>query len=1642
MKKIQKVFSFFLVILSLVVLSACKGNNEESDPTIIDPIEFSVSLNHTTRSIVQGDSFILTATLSGITEYDSIGWAAEGDLLTIAPNGLNAVITAGTLVGTETITVTVIKGDTQETASCVVTIALVELEVNVSTESITMSQGESRPVTVTVSPIKTQTVISWAENGSLLNINVSGTTATLTAGAATGTTSVTVTATIFGRTFEKVVSVTVNEIQPLVDISKSSVDVNEGSEVLLDFDFVTAYQSDKTFNISLSQNGIASAEVTPENKLKIVGLLEGEVTLTLSMTTNGVLYQDTLTIIVRPLGYVSVSGNTYDLFDMQLHFTESTRFSDIDEAIWQQYNIILGAGTNSGTGDRRGQFIFALHHSFVTDGDKDVIQVMSNGMSAIAVKIPDGMDNNSLAAMEFSMKLGALDPSFTGTWTLRFLIAVVVDGKTMLYAVDNVDNNGVQIGSLTISNDDLKREGYHTYRFNINQLPQNAGNYIIIYFGNTNNFNGVDGNRTHIESFNFLTKAQTGIELTTAPTKLQYVVGQNFDPAGMVVSSVYTVGNPVPINHSNLTFDYDFTTPGNKVVTVNYGSYSVDINVVVVEKALTSIVVTTQPDKKIYVAGEVFDPTGMVVTANYNDGTSVVIDDYTFNQDPLVAGAQSILLTYQELTASVSITVNSAVLTGISVTTLPTKTEYVVGQSATYQGIVVTATFADESTSVIPFNQLVFSGFNASEPVVGQVITVTYGGQTTTFAINVVEKVIIGIEVQRFPVVSYAVGQSADWSLLIINAVYNDGSKQAVSFENLVITGFDSTVEATVQITVSYLTFETAFNVIVLEQGGYVEVKTSDMQFKTEGLVTNTTYYDELFSGEEPASRDDYDVLLGRVVNSGDRKLQYSSTLITFTGEGDDRILNVNTNGISALAVRIPDGINPADITAFTFSMNAEHTSALATTVTFRPTFRFSSIFEGKEYFQGTNHSAYFLTQSASMIISHADYTRAGYHDYTVAISQPTLSGGLTHGNYIIMHMGNNGSFTGANALRINSFKFWTRDVVADMNITSLPTKTTYSVGETFAPAGLVVTPLYGINLYGASTTLSNASLQFIYDFSTAGNKIVTVKYGDITKEIEVTVIEKQLDSIEVTTLPDKVSYFEGDLFDPTGMVITARFNDMSSQVIDDYLFPTTPLVVGQESIEITYEGKTVLVPITVSGATIQSISVTTEPTKTTYIVGQSADYSGIVVTATYSDASTLPVAFEELIFTGFNASEVAIDQVITVTYGELSTTFMIQVVEKVAVGIQIQTLPKVSYLVDDVADFSLIQVVLVFNDESTEAIAFVDLAFDGFDSSVAGSVDVTVLYLTFNAIFAITVSEEMTNSDYIEILTSEMNFKTEGLVTNSTLYTNIFTGETPASLDDYDVLLGRVQNVTERPLQYSSTLIYFTGEGVEVKLVVNTNGTSALAVRIPEGLNPADITAFSFSMNGEHTSALANTVTFRPSFRFSSIFDGVEHFKAQATGTHSLPQSGALIITHADFTRAGYHDYTVKIDQPALAEGLTIGNYLMMYMGNNGSFSSANALFINSFKFWTKEVISDMTITEQPTKTTYEVGQTFDPTGLVVTPTYEVSIYGSPLISNSSLEFIYDFSTVGETFVTVKYGLLTKQIPVIVVAPEEPVEP
>ncbi|MFL0248746.1 bacterial Ig-like domain-containing protein [Candidatus Clostridium stratigraminis] len=159
-----------------------------------------------------------------------------------------------------------------------------------------------------------------------------------------------------------------------------------------------------------------------------------------------------------------------------------------------------------------------------------------------------------------------------------------------------------------------------------------------------------------------------------------------------------------------------------------------------VEKTLSSITVTTQPTKVQYVVGQSLDLTGLVVTGTYNDGTTSPVTITSANIsgfDSNTAGAKTVTVTVDGKTATFNVTVVAKALNSIAVTSQPTKTQYVVGQSLDLAGLVVTGTYNDGSKSPVTITSANISGFD-SNTAGTKTVTVTVDGKTATFNVNVV----------------------------------------------------------------------------------------------------------------------------------------------------------------------------------------------------------------------------------------------------------------------------------------------------------------------------------------------------------------------------------------------------------------------------------------------------------------------------------------------------------------------------------------------------------------------------------------------------------------------------------------------------------------------------------------------------------------------------------------------------------------------------------------------------------------------------------------------------------------------------------------------------------------------------------------
>lgn len=240
----------------------------------------------------------------------------------------------------------------------------------------------------------------------------------------------------------------------------------------------------------------------------------------------------------------------------------------------------------------------------------------------------------------------------------------------------------------------------------------------------------------------------------TSPTKLNdYQEGEVLDVTGFKVEEVYDDGSTIDITSdtSKYTVSPELSTAlvaGNNTFTV---TYTADTSISVTggtftatasARILTSIAVTTLPNKTRYIVGESFDETGLTITATYADGDTVEVSSgfTTSGFDSSAKGTKTITVNYNDVVATFEITVVE--LTGIIVATMPTKTYYQ-GDAFSVSDVVVKGVYSDGLEETIDSSKL-SADVTTFENIGSQTVVISYEGFTASFTVVVEEKPAIG----------------------------------------------------------------------------------------------------------------------------------------------------------------------------------------------------------------------------------------------------------------------------------------------------------------------------------------------------------------------------------------------------------------------------------------------------------------------------------------------------------------------------------------------------------------------------------------------------------------------------------------------------------------------------------------------------------------------------------------------------------------------------------------------------------------------------------------------------------------------------------------------------------------------------------
>jgi len=390
---------------------------------------------------------------------------------------------------------------------------------------------------------------------------------------------------------------------------------------------------------------------------------------------------------------------------------------------------------------------------------------------------------------------------------------------------------------------------------------------------------------------------------------------------------------------------------------------------------------------------------------------------------------------------------------------------------------------------------------------------------------------------------------------------------------------------------------------------------------------------------------------------------------------------------------------------------------------------------------------------------------------------------------------------------------------LSSIAVTTQPTNKSYYNGDSFNPAGMVVTATYS----DSSTANVTASCTYTPTPLTTGTTSVTVHYTEGTeKTTTVTGITvaaaKTLSSIAVTTQPSDKSYNNGESFNPAGMVVTATYSDSTTaNVTSSCTYTPDPLTTGTTSVAASYtEGGVTrtanITGITVTALTLQSISIKTAASATMFSLGDTFSSSGLVITAHYSDSSTADLS-SGFTVTGVDTAKLG-HHTATITYNDKTTSYSVVVSNNGA---------SVGSPSGNASDLFISE--YIEGSSSNKALEI----YNGTGSAVALSAYSMKLYSngSSTASNTLTLSGTLASGGVYAIANSAANATIIGLCNVTNAVTN-FNGNDAVGLYKNDVLIDIIGVIGENPAAWTGTGANSVSGSTANMTLVRTSSTSA----------------------------------------------------------------------------------------------------------------------------------------------------------------------------------------------------------------------
>ena len=848
----------------------------------------------------------------------------------------------------------------------------------------------------------------------------------------------------------------------------------------------------------------------------------------------------------------------------------------------------------------------------------------------------------------------------------------------------------------------------------------------------------------------------------TKPTKTEYNHGDQIDLTGGKITLTYTDGTTKeePITSATIT-EKDGGAPNMSPTSEEYGSgntvsktltfkYTTQNGVtgtvdypITIKDYIKSITMHTTPTKTKYNVNDALDVTNGEIKIIKASGIAE-IKELT---EELVSGFDSskentalpLTVSYTENGITKTTTYNVSVedqVTAIRINKTPkTKYKYNENLDVTTGQLEITK---GSGTTTIPITSNMVTGYDKTK-LGDQELTVTYGGKTQKYTVNVKDYV-TGISITPNAIT----GTYNDEIEKLIND--NDisytvtyakaGAKSPVALTESMVTGYNKTSLTDQNLTVTYTNQDT---------NSYTNGKTftTNLSVKLENEISKVTITKP--TKTEYNHGDQIDLTGGKITltyTDGTTK-EEPITSATIT-EKDGGALNMNPT-ISEYGK--DNKVSKTLTLKYTASNGIIGTTSYPITIT--------NTIQSVAIETLPTKVKYNVKETLDTTGGKLKITRATGTTEIIDITKEMISGFDSSKENTKLPL--TISYTENGITKTTTFTVSVEDPITSMVMKTTP-KTEYKYGE---PLDLSTGVITVVRPSGTEEKQITEEMVTGYEPTKIGAQELTITYGG--QELKYKVNVKDYITGIILTPPTKVKYEYGEALDLTGGnvqevmasgVTTSKVALTDSQItISGY----NPKQEGAQTIDVTYKGQKEQFGVIVEN-NIQSIIMKTTP-KTEYRYGEPLNIAGGTIETIRSNGAKETINITSSMVTGYNPNKIG-KQKITVTYKDKTTSYEVDVKDYIE-DIDIVKPNKLVYKIGEKIDLTDGKVKpIMASKTATTPVAMTnpEVQIEGFDTSTEGAKTIKVTYKGYTKTFGITVIDQ-TKSMTIKTLPNKLEY-------------------------------------------------------------------------------------------------------------------------------------------------------------------------------------------------------------------------------------------------------------------------------------------